>query len=87
MNSYISYLMFVSFINVFTRIRKVTFSIQGFYAICCRSFYLKPSLFIELYLTIQSDFAAYCCFWFSANDSTIEQISHPCYTNLCLASQ
>jgi len=50
--------MFISFMNVFTRIRKVTVSIQGFYAICCRSFYVKPALFIELYLTIQTDFAA-----------------------------
>jgi len=50
--------MFVSFINVFTRIRNVTVSCQEIYAICCRSFYAKPVLFIELYLTLQTDFAA-----------------------------
>jgi len=47
------------------------------YAICCRSFYVKPALFIELYLTLQTDFAVRCCFWFSANDSSIEQICSP----------
>jgi len=66
--------MFVSFINVFTRIRKVTVSFQGLYAICCTSFCAKPALFIELHLTLQTDFAARCCFWFSANDYSIEQI-------------
>jgi len=38
------------------------------------SFYAKPALSIELHLTLQTDFAARCCFWFSANDSSIEQI-------------
>jgi len=49
-------LTFVSFINVFTRIRMV--NCQGFYAISFRSFYVKLGLFIELYLTLQTDFAA-----------------------------
>jgi len=63
--------MFASFINVLTRIRKVTVSCQGLYAIYCTSFYAKPALFFELHLTLQSDFSARCL-WFSANDSSIE---------------
>jgi len=70
-------MMFVSFINVFTRIRKVMVSCQGLYAVCCRSFYVKPALFNELHFTLQTDFAARCCFWLSANDSSIEQICPP----------
>jgi len=69
--------MFASFVNVFTRIREVAVCCQGLYAICCRSFYIKPALFIELYLTLQTSFAAHWCFWFSANDSSIEQICPP----------
>jgi len=30
---------------------------------------VKLAFFIELYLTLQTDFAARWCFWFSANDS------------------
>jgi len=33
-------------------------SCQELYAICCWSFYVKPALLIELYLTLQTDFAA-----------------------------
>jgi len=51
-----SYLMFVSFINVFTRIRNV--NCQGVYAIWHRSFYVKRAFFNELYLTLQTHFAA-----------------------------
>jgi len=76
--------MFVSFINEFTQIRKVTISCQKMYVICCRLFYVKPALFIELYLTLQTDFAARRCFWFSANDSSIEQICPPCFQDLLL---
>jgi len=54
--------MFVSFINVFTGIPKVT--CQGVYAIWCRSFYVIPTFFIELYLTLQTSFAARWCFCF-----------------------
>ena len=43
----------------------------------CRSFYIKPALFIELYLTQHTAFLDRCCFWFSANDSSIEQICSP----------
>ena len=63
--------------TVFTRIRKVTVSWKGLYAICCRSFYVKPALFVELYLTLQTDFTARCCFCFFTNDSSIEQIFQP----------
>jgi len=69
--------MFVSFINVFTRIRNVAVSWQRLYAICCRSFYVKPALSIEVYLTLQTDFSVRCCFWFSANESSVEQICPP----------
>jgi len=66
------YSKFVSFINVLTRIRKVTS--QGIYTICCRSFYTKLAFFIELYLILQTDFMARLCFWFSANDSSTAQV-------------
>ena len=59
--------LFVSIINVFTRIRMVSW--REIYAIWCRSFYVKLAFFIELYLTLQTDFAARRCFSFSANDS------------------
>jgi len=62
--------MFVSFTNVFTPVRMV--SCKGVYAISCRSFYVKLALFSELYLTLQTDFTARWCFWFSANDCSFE---------------
>jgi len=34
----------------------------------------KTEFFIELYLTLQNDFAARWCFWFYANDSPIENV-------------
>jgi len=77
--------MFVSFFNVFTRIRKVTVSCQGLYAVCCRSFYVKPALFVELYLTLKTDFTARC-FWFSASDLLMIEFAHPCYRDLLLAA-
>jgi len=78
--------MFVSFINVFTRIRKVTVICQGLHAICCRSFYVKPALFIELYLTLQTDFAARWCSGFLPITLLLNKCAHPCYTNLLLAA-
>jgi len=47
------------------------------FATGCRSFHVNHALFIELYLTLQTDFAARCCFWFSPNDYPIEQICPP----------
>jgi len=32
------------------------------------------AFFNELYLTLQTDHATLWCFWFSANDSSVEQI-------------
>jgi len=66
--------MFVIFINVFTRIRMV--SCQGVYSIWRRSFYVKLPFFNELCLTLQTDFAARWCFWFSANDSFCRKSLH-----------
>ena len=68
--------MFVSFFNVFTRIRKVTVSWQVLYAICCRSFYVNPALFIELYLTLQTDFTA--VFGFLPMTLLLNKFTHPC---------
>jgi len=64
--------MFVSFINVFTQICKV--GCQGVCAIRCWSLYAKLAFFIKLYLTLWTDFAACWCFWFSYNDSSIQQV-------------
>jgi len=77
--------MFVSFINVFTRIRKVTVGCQGLYAICCRSFYVKPALFIELYLTLQTDFAA-VVFVFLPMTHLLNKFADSCYRDLLLAA-
>jgi len=77
--------MSVSFINVFTRIRKVTVSCQGLYAIWCRSFYVKPALFIELYLTLQTDFAA-VAFGFLPMTQLLNKFAHPCYSDVLLAA-
>jgi len=63
-------IMFVSFIDVFGRIRQV--GCQGVYAIRCRPFYVKRAFLIELYLTIKTDFAARWCFGFSAKGSSVE---------------
>jgi len=71
--------MFVSFINVFTRIRKVTVSCQGLYTICCRSFYVKPALFVELYLRLHTDFAGRCCFGFLPVTLLLNKFAHPCF--------
>jgi len=43
----------------------------------CSPFYVKSTFFIELYLTLQTNFAARWCFSFSANDSSIEQVRPP----------
>ena len=45
-------------------------SCQGVYTIWCRSFRVKLAFFKELYLRMQTDFAACWCFCFSANDSS-----------------
>ena len=47
------------------------------------SFNVKLPFFTVFVLTLQSDFAARRCFWFSANDSSIEQFAHPWFT-LCV---
>jgi len=54
--------MFVSFINIFTRIRKVTVSCQGLYAICCRLFWCKTCI---VYWTVfdTTNWFCGCCFW------------------------
>ena len=70
-------LMFVSFINVFTWICKV--SCQG----VCRSFYVKLAFFIELYLTLQTYFFVRGHFRFSANDSSVEEVCPPLYYCRC----
>jgi len=54
-------------------------SCQWDYAIWCRSFYAKLAFFNELYVTLQTDFAARWCFCFSANDSSVEQVCPSCY--------
>jgi len=74
--------MFVSFINVLTRIREVTVSCQGLYAICCRSFYV---LFIELHLTPQTGFAA-IVFGFLPMTLLLNKCAHSCYRDLLLAA-
>ena len=66
--------------NVFTRIRMA--SCQGGYAIWCASFYVKLACVNELYLTLQADFAACCCFWFSANDSSVKEVCPPLVYNI-----
>jgi len=38
---------------------------------------VKLAFFNELYLTLQTDFAARWCFCFSANDSSVEQVCPP----------
>jgi len=81
MKSFRLYSKFVSFINVLTRISNVIS--QGIYTICCRSFYVKLTFFIELYLILQTDFMARLCFWFSANDSSIAQV---CPSLVCFIS-
>jgi len=58
---------------VFTRIRKVTVSWQGLYTICCRSFYVKQACIVYWTLFDTTNWF-YGCFWFSANDPSIEQI-------------
>jgi len=63
---------FICSINVFTWIRTV--SCQRVYTIWFRSFYVKLVFLIKLYLTLQTDFAVRWCFWFSANDSAVEQV-------------
>jgi len=35
---------------------------------------VKLAFFNELYLTLQTDFVACRCFWFSADKSSIEQV-------------
>jgi len=40
----------------------------------CRSFNVKDALFTEFVMTQQTDFAARCCFWFPANDPSIDQV-------------
>jgi len=42
----------------------------------CR-FYAKLALFTVFVLTLQTDIAADWCFWFSVNDSFIEQVWSP----------
>ena len=81
--------MFVSFFNVFTRIRKVTVSCncKGLCAICCRSFYVKPALFIELYLTLKTDFLCSSLFpvvlGFLPMTLLLNKFAHPCYRDFC----
>jgi len=38
------------------------------------SFYTKLAFFTVFVWTLQVDFAARWCFWFSANDSSVEQV-------------
>ena len=45
----------------------------------CR-FYAKLALFTVFVLTLQTDIAADWCFWFSVNDSFIEQVWSPCHS-------
>jgi len=65
--------MFVSFINVFDTnsegYRWLSRTLHDLFT----SFYAKPALFIELHLTLQTDFMAHCCFGFLPMTS-IEQI-------------
>jgi len=77
--------MFVSFVNVFTRIRMVTVRCQRLCATCCRSFYAKPALFTELYLTLQIDFAA-VVFGFLPMTLLLNKFANPCYRDLLLAA-
>jgi len=74
--------MFAPFINVFTRIRMV--SCQGFYMTWCRSFYAKPGFFIELSLTLQTDFAARWCLWFLTMILLSNKFVHPSITTWLL---
>jgi len=43
----------------------------------CRSFYVKLAFFTAFVLTLQTDFAARWYFWFSANNSSNEQVCPP----------
>jgi len=46
----------------------------------------ETCIFLIFVLTLQTDFAAHWCVWFSANDSSIEQVCPPSYFNdvLCI---
>ena len=75
--------MFVSFTNVFTRIRCV--SCQGVhFRDLMYVVYVKPAFFNELYLTLKVTFVAHWCFCFSAYDSSVEQVCSPLYYGIVL---
>jgi len=78
--------MFVSFINDFIRIRNVAVSCQGLNAICCRSFYVKPALFIKLYLTYKLILWLAVVFGFLPMTLLLYKFAQPCYRDLLLAA-
>jgi len=49
-------------------------------------FYAKPALFIELYLTLQTDFAS-VVFGFLPMTLLLNKSDHPCYRDLLSAAQ
>jgi len=46
----------------------------------CRSFYVKLAFFTVFVLTLQTDFAARCCFWFSPIAFLLNKFAHPWYS-------
>jgi len=49
----------------------------------CTSLNVKLAFFTAFVLTLQIGFAARWCFWFSANDSSIEQVCPPLVYTMC----